>query len=134
MQKIYLSMPFINKIIVQPEDIDQMGHVNNVVYLRYVQETAEAHWKSIASTELQDQVLWVVLRHEIDYEKAAVEGDVLICATWVEEAKGVKMPRIVEIKNEKEELIAKARTIWCALDGATLRPKRIHQDLFEKFK
>ena len=105
-------MPFVNTIVVRPEDIDQMGHVNNVIYLKYVQDTAEAHWKSFASLERQDQILWVVLRHEIDYKKAAMEGESLTCTTWVEEANGVKMPRIVEIRNEGRDLVAKARTIW----------------------
>lgn len=126
-------MPFTHKIAVLSEDIDQMGHVNNVVYLRYVQETAESHWKSFSSKELQDNVLWVVLRHEIDYKKSAMEGEMLDCTTWVEEANGVKMPRIVEIRNSENELIAKARTMWCAIDATTKRPKRIEMQLYNQF-
>lgn len=126
-------MRFKHQIKVQPEDIDQMGHVNNVVYLRYVQETAEAHWKSFAPDELQKEVVWVVLRHEIDYHKPAFEGDILICETWVEEANGVKMPRNVVIKNESGQQLISARTIWCALDGTTFRPKRIEASLYEQF-
>ncbi|MTI40668.1 acyl-CoA thioesterase [Fulvivirga lutimaris] len=110
-----------------------MGHVNNVVYLRYVQETAEAHWKSFAPTELQKEVVWVVLRHEIDYHKPAFEADLLECETWVEEANGVKMPRNVVIMNAKGEQLISARTIWCALDGKTFRPKRIEHSLYEQF-
>lgn len=126
-------MPFTHKIAVLSEDIDQMGHVNNVVYLRYVQETAESHWKSFSSKELQDNVLWVVLRHEIDYKKSAMKGEMLDCTTWVEEANGVKMPRIVEIRNSENELIAKARTMWCAIDATTKRPKRIETQLYNQF-
>lgn len=127
-------MPFQHSIKVQPEDIDQMGHVNNVVYLRYVQEVAEAHWKSFASSDLQSDVLWVVLRHEIDYKKPAFDGDILSGETWVEEASGPKMPRNVVIKNEKGEVVISARTIWCALNSETMRPSRIEPSLYQQFK
>ena len=127
-------MPFQHSIKVQSEDIDQMGHVNNVVYLRYVQEVAEAHWKSFASSELQSNVLWVVLRHEIDYKKPAFDGDVLTGETWVEEANGPKMPRNVVIKNEKGDTVITARTVWCALNADTMRPMRIESSLHEQFK
>ena len=126
-------MPFIHSIKVPPEDIDQMGHVNNVMYLRYVQETAEAHWKSFASRSLQNDVLWVVLRHEIDYKKSAMEGEILQCSTWVEEAYGVKMPRFVEIRNSYGDLIVRAKTTWCAIDAITKRPKRIEIELYNQF-
>ena len=127
-------MPFHHSIKVQPADIDQMGHVNNVVYLRYVQEVAEAHWKSFALSELKSNVLWVVLRHEIDYKKPAFNGEVLIGETWVEEANGPKMPRNVVIKNEKGEVVISARTVWCALSAETMRPIRIESSLYEQFK
>ncbi len=126
-------MPYTHFITVQPEDIDQMGHVNNVVYLRYAQETAEAHWKSFANQETQTDILWVVLRHEIDYKTPVMAGEVLSCETWVEEANGVKLPRIVSIKNKNNKVIANARTIWCALDGKTMRPKRIDAKLYSQF-
>ncbi|QSE96068.1 acyl-CoA thioesterase [Fulvivirga lutea] len=127
-------MPFSHRITVKADDIDQMGHVNNVVYLRYVQEVAEAHWKSFASTELQKEVLWVVLRHEIDYKKPAFESDVLTGETWVEEASGPKMPRNVVLKNTKGEIVIQARTTWCALNSSTMRPQRIEESLYHQFK
>jgi acyl-CoA thioester hydrolase len=127
-------MPYQHHIFVKKEDIDQMGHVNNVVYLRYVQETAEAHWKSFASDKLQKDLVWVVLRHEIDYNKPAFVGEQLIGETWVEAASGPKMPRNVLIKNEAGEILAQAKTIWCALDGQTHRPKRIDDELAKLFR
>ncbi|MEQ8927734.1 MAG: acyl-CoA thioesterase [Fulvivirga sp.] len=127
-------MPFSHTITVKADDIDQMGHVNNVVYLRYVQEVAEAHWKSFASQDLQKDVLWVVLRHEIDYKKQAFENDQLVGETWVEEASGPKMPRNVVLKNAKGEVVIQARTIWCALNSFTKRPLRIEESLYHQFK
>lgn len=127
-------MPFEHHIEVIPSDIDQMGHVNNVVYVRYVQEIAEAHWKSIASETLQKDVVWVVLRHEIDYKQPAFANQKLIGKTWVEEAQGVKMPRIVTVENQEGIELIKARTIWCALNGATHKPTRISESLYNLFK
>ena len=55
-------------ITITPEDIDELGHVNNVVYLRWVQETAVAHWRAAATPAQQAEVVWVVVRHEIEYK------------------------------------------------------------------
>src|SRR5438105_2966053 len=64
-------------ISVQPEDIDTMGHVNNIVYLRWVQDAATAHWMAAATEEQKAEYAWVVVRHEIDYLRPAVLGDEL---------------------------------------------------------
>ncbi len=127
-------MSFTHRIKVFHEDIDQLGHVNNVVYLRYVQEIAEAHWKSFADENLQSAWLWVVLRHEIDYKLPAFKDEVLIGETWVDEPNGVKMPRHVVIKNQNGKVVVRAVTIWCALDATTLKPKRISKELYNQFK
>lgn len=126
-------MPFEHHNEVSPSDIDHMGHVNNVIYVRYVQEIAEAHWKSIASEVLQKEVVWVVLRHEIDYKRPAFENQKLTGKTWVEPAEGVKMPRIVSVENEEGKEVIRARTIWCALNGATHKPTRISESLYNLF-
>ncbi|UII22281.1 acyl-CoA thioesterase [Fulvivirga ligni] len=127
-------MPYTHTIRVKPEDIDQMGHVNNVVYVKYVQDTAEAHWKNVASSDMMDETSWVVLRHEIDYLAPAFQDDVLECTTWVEPAEGLKLPRNVSIKNQKGKELIKARTLWCALDAKTHRPKRIGEEMYTWFK
>ena len=69
------SAPFEKSVSVMPEDIDEQNHVNNTVYLRWVQEVATAHWKAIASRETQKGIGWIVLRHEIDYKAPACLGD-----------------------------------------------------------
>ena len=126
-------MAFELKIQVKKQDIDEMGHVNNVVYLRYVQEVAEAHWKSIASPALQESVKWVVLRHEIDYKSPAFEGEELVGKTWIERGSGPKMPRFVTIKNKDGKTLIEAKTKWCAVDGCSLRPKRIDEEIYTLF-
>jgi acyl-CoA thioester hydrolase len=122
-------------IFVQKNDIDELGHVNNVVYVRWVQEVAAAHWDSLANTEVKLKYLWVVLRHEIDYLSAAFEGDQLIATTWVGESIGVKSERFVNITHEKTgNPIAKARTTWCLLDGFTMKPKRVNAEIINLLK
>lgn len=121
-----------HKISVSPEDIDQMGHVNNVVYLRWVQEVAESHWYSAAKAEYTEKYLWVVLRHEIDYLKPALPGDKIIGETWIESLEGARSIRLVEIKRE-DTVLAKARTTWVMLDSKTGRPARVPKDMQEQF-
>ena len=124
---------FKHTITVDASDIDQMNHVNNVVYLRYVQEVAESHWKHIADEALQREVLWVVLRHEIDYIKPAFEGEVLTGETWVEEPSGPKMGRRVALRNAKGAVLIEAFTMWCAINAETMRPMRVGEELYGRF-
>lgn len=117
-------------ITVHKNDIDELGHVNNVVYVRWVQEVAAAHWDSLASSEIKQKYVWVVLRHEIDYLNAAFENDPIAATTWVGESNGPRSERFVHIANTKTgKLIAKAKTTWCMLDGATMRPKRVDEEV-----
>lgn len=119
---------FSISIAVNDNDIDAMNHVNNVVYVKWVQDAAVAHWDAIATEEIKKEFLWVVLRHEIDYLTPALKGETLIATTWVEAAAGPRSDRFVQITNSKTgKVIAKAKTVWCMLDGATLRPKRVDE-------
>ena len=104
-------------ITVKPDDIDELGHVNNVVYLRWVQEAAVAHWTAVAPAADQQTLLWVVVRHEIDYKQAALAGDEIIARTWVGDARRIRFERHTEILRACDRvLLAKALTIWCPID------------------
>jgi acyl-CoA thioester hydrolase len=110
-------------IAVEPSDIDLMGHVNNVTYLRWVQEAAAAHWSVLAPSEDQAKLLWIVLRHEIDYKQAALLGDRIIARTWVGGATRLRFERFTEILRERDRaVLAAAKTIWCPVDSKTLKP------------
>ncbi len=122
--------PFSHPIKVLESDIDILGHVNNVVYLRWVQEVAEAHWHVAAPVTMKQKYLWVVLRHEIDYLQPAFLTDEITGYTWVGEHSGAKFIRYVRLVNAKSgKPIAEAVTTWCLLDASTMRPKRIDQEL-----
>ena len=129
-----LQKKFNLKLQVTDADIDDLGHVNNVVYLRWVQEAAEAHWKSLTTTEQRLELAWVVLRHEIDYYQAAKQNDSLIASTWVGETAGVKSIRFVQILNNAGTLYAQSCTTWCLIDPATQKPKRITPEIQQIFE
>jgi acyl-CoA thioester hydrolase len=127
-----MANSFQHIITAKAADIDELGHVNNVVYVRYVQEVAAEHWNQVASKELKDKYLWVVLRHEIDYRHPVFLNERIVGTTWVGEHHGPKFERFVELISEKDQkIIAEAKTIWCMLDAKTMRPVRIGLDVLE---
>ena len=122
-------------ITVQHSDIDALGHVNNVVYLRWMQEAATAHWEAAASADLRSLVSWVVIRHEIDYKAPAFAGERLVARTWVGEPAGATWERFIEIRHAAgDRLLAKGRSVYAALDRATGRPRRVDRALREPFQ
>jgi acyl-CoA thioester hydrolase len=110
-------------IAVEPADIDELGHVNNVVYVRWVQDIAVAHWRAVAARDDREKLLWIVVRHEIDYRQAARLGDGILARTWVGAATRIKFERHTELLRASDGcLLAKARTVWCPIDAATGKP------------
>ena len=128
------SAPFEMTLSVMPADIDEQDHVNNTVYLRWVQEVATAHWRAIASADAQDGIGWVVLRHEIDYKAPAALGDEIVLRTWVGKATRLTFERFTEIlRSTDSQLLSKARTLWCPVNAQTGRPSRVPADVREQF-
>jgi acyl-CoA thioester hydrolase len=118
--------PFTLAIEVLDSDVDPQRHINNVAYLRYIQDAAVAHWRSVAPAEVQAAVTWVVRRHEIDYLKLGLPGDELLAKTWVGEPSGATWERFTEISRIADgQILVKARTVWVLLDAATGRPRRV---------
>lgn len=121
-------------IPVLPIHIDVMNHVNNVVYLQWVQDAAAAHWNAKAPEALRQQFNWVVLRHEIDYKSPAFLHDEVVAATWVLDYEGVRSTRIVQLKRKSDErLLAEAKTNWCLLNASTNRPTRVPEEIKQIF-
>ena len=122
--------PFELLIPVEPADIDELGHVNNVTYLRWVQEAATAHWRSAAAPADQEQLYWVVVRHEIDYLHPAMPGDRIVARTWVGTATRIKFDRHTELLRERDRKpLARARTVWCPIDARTGKPTAVSADV-----
>ena len=128
------SAPFEITVSVMPGDIDEQNHVNNTVYLRWVQEVATAHWQAIASSEAQEGIGWVVLRHEIDYKTPACLGDDVVLRTWVGKATRLTFERFTEIRRSSDgQLLSTARTLWCPINAQTGRPVRVPAEVREQF-
>ena len=121
-------------IPVLPGDIDEQNHVNNTVYLRWVQDVATAHWRSVASPKAQESIGWVVLRHEIDYKGPATLGDEMVLRTWVGKATRLTFERFTEIRRNRDgRLLSQARTLWCPIDAQTGRPVRVSEEVRSQF-
>lgn len=121
-------------IEVLPQDIDELGHVNNVVYVRWVQDVAVAHWRVLATPEQQAEVAWVVVRHEIDYKRAARLGDRVVAETWVGTATRNTFERHTELLRATDrKTLVRARTLWCPIDPQTGRPVQVSADIRARF-
>ena len=124
------------ELVVRAEaaDIDRLGHVNNIVYLRWVQDVAVAHWQTLASPEHQAEIVWMALRHEIDYKGQAVEGDEILVRTWIGAAEGLRFERFTEmVRASDKKVIVQAKTIWCPIDPKSGRPKRVPAEIYRLF-
>lgn len=116
-----------------PADIDELGHVNNAVWVRWVQDLATAHWAAAATPAQQAAHVWVVVRHEVDYLGNVKEGDTVGGRTWVaEEAVGAKFDRFAEFSKDGR-VIVRARTTWVILSRDSLRPMRVPKEVVERF-
>ena len=121
-------------IRVTDADIDRQGHVNNVAFVRYIQDAAAAHWTAIAPDAVRDAFAWVVRRHEIEYLKPAFPGEVLVARTWVGKPSGATWERLTEVYRDGEDRpLVTARTVWVLLDAATGRPRRVEPSLIACF-
>lgn len=130
----FTPKPYEIEINIKTEDIDQLGHVNNVVYLRWVQDVAVAHWYAEASESDKENLLWVVIRHEIDYKRPAFADDIIIARTWVGAASRRAFERHTElIRKSDMKLLARARTLWCPIDANTKKPTDVSADVYERF-
>jgi acyl-CoA thioester hydrolase len=125
---------FEKAITAQPADIDELGHVNNAAWVRWIQDMATAHWSAVADPAHVDAYVWVVIRHEIDYLRAALPGETVTGRTWVDEApKGARFDRHVEFLGADGKPKVRARTTWAILDKVTGRPLRVPPEVAAPF-
>jgi acyl-CoA thioester hydrolase len=119
---------------VEATDIDQLGHANNVAYVRWVQEVAAAHWHHLypPTAELPPQV-WVVQEHHVRYLRSAYAGDELRASTWVGDVKGASSKRLTRIERVADgQLLCAAETQWVLLESGSGRPVRVPVEMAEQ--
>ena len=119
-------------IDILPEDIDHMGHVNNSVYLRWVQDAVVGFWEKLAPSEAVASHLWVALKHEISYRRPAFVDDSMVADVVAEQVQGARAFFTTVIRRG-EEVVAEVSSIWCCLDAATRRPARLARDVVARF-
>ncbi len=125
---------FTLSITAQDADIDELGHVNNAVWVRWIQDIATAHWDAVAPPEHRAAYVWVVTRHEIDYRGNVVAGETVLGETWVPEPpKGARFDRHVRFLGADGKAKVEAVTTWALLDRASGRLLRVRPDIAAPF-
>jgi len=117
---------------IQPADIDHMGHVNNSVYLKWVQDAVVRYWEKVAPTEAVATHLWVALKHEISYRRPTFLDDVVFADVIAEQVQGARAFFTTIIKRG-EEVVAEVRSTWCCLDAVSKRPARLAGEVVRRF-
>ncbi|WP_438851017.1 acyl-CoA thioesterase [Brevundimonas nasdae] len=126
---------FVLPLEVLPEHIDANGHVNNVVYVGWLQDAGTAHWNARFSEEDRAKWSWVATRHEIDYLRGIEPNATgVVARTWVGEPHGPRFNRYVRIENPEGKVCAQGVTEWVLVDAATLRPQRIPPSMLTVFE
>ena len=122
------------RITAGPGDIDELGHVNNAAWVRWIQDVATAHWRSVAPAGHVEAYVWVVTRHEIDYLRAAGPGETVTARTWVPDPpRGARFDRHMEFVGDDGKPRVRARTTCAILDKATGRPLRVPPEVAAPF-
>ncbi len=120
--------------VARAEDIDELGHVNNAVYLVWAQDIAVAHWRAVADEKLLKDYVWVALRHEIDYRDQVLEGETVEIRTWLGGASGPRFIRHIDIRKPgATRPSASVVTTWCLIDAASRKPRRVGPEILEPF-
>jgi acyl-CoA thioester hydrolase len=129
-----MSAPFTQTFAAQAEDIDVLGHVNNVVWVKWMEAIATAHWEAVSPPEHKARYIWMVTRHEVDYRGNIREGETVTAETEVGEApKGAQMTRAIRFRNAAGKVIVGARTTWALIDRATGRLTRVPAEVAATF-
>ncbi len=125
---------FERRITATDDHIDELGHVNNAVWVQWIQDVAVAHWEAVSGPAHKDAFFWVVVRHELDYLRAVFPGETVTGRTWVGEApKGARFDRHMEFIGEDGKVRVRALTIWAIIDQAAGRPIRVPPEVVAPF-
>ena len=123
---------FRHQIAIEPADIDHMGHVNNSVYLKWVQEAVVDYWRSVAPADAVASHLWVALKHEITYLKPTFLQDSVVAEVIAEKVQGARA-MFTTVVRRGEEVLSEIKSSWCCLDAASLRPARLAREVIARF-
>lgn len=131
-----VSPSFVLELVAGASVIDELLHVSNVAYVGWIQDAAKAHsaavgWDGPAYFALG--AVFVVRRHEIEYEAPVREGDAVKITTWLERWSAVTSERHTRIEKGDGTVAVRAKTLWAMIDFATGRPRRVPREIREAF-
>lgn len=125
---------FMRDFVATPDTIDELGHVNNAVWVQWLQTLATSHWDAAAPAEHKAAYIWVVVRHEIDYLRALGPDQRITGHTWVaDRPSGAKFDRHSEFRSAEGRVHLRAKTSWALLDKNTGRPLRVTDAIVAPF-
>jgi acyl-CoA thioester hydrolase len=117
------------------DHIDELGHVNNAVWVDWIQQLATAHWAAVASAEHQAAYIWVVTRHEIDYRGNIGVGESVTGETWIPSGPtGARFDRRAEFRAGDGKVLVSSSTTWAMIDRASGRLARVRDDVTAPFR
>ncbi len=125
-------MSFSHPVAIEPSDIDHMGHVNNVVYLKWVQDAVVDYWNSVAPPGAVAGHLWVALKHEITYLRPTFLQDKVVAEVVAEKVEGARA-FFRTVLRRGDEVLSEIQSCWCCLDAATRRPARLAREIAARF-
>ena len=123
---------FRHPVAIDPADIDDMGHVNNATYLKWVQEAVVDYWRSVAPADAVARHLWVALKHEITYLRPTFLQDTVVAEVIAERVEGARA-MFTTVVRRGEEVLSEIKSSWCCLDAVTKRPARLARDVVGRF-
>src|SRR4051812_3336380 len=123
---------FRHPVAIDPSDIDEMGHVNNATYLKWVQEAVVDYWRSVAPPEAVAQHLWVALKHEITYLRPTFLQDTVVAEVIAEKVEGARA-FFRTVVRRGDEVLSEIQSCWCCLDAGSKRPARLARDIVGRF-
>ena len=126
------SEAFHFPIGIRPDDIDHMGHVNNSVYLKWVQDAVVRFWETVAPSDAVARHLWVALQHQITYRRPAFLDDLVVADVMADGMAGARAMFTTVIRRG-EDVLAEVKSTWCCLDAASRKPARLARDIAARF-
>lgn len=122
------------QITATPDDIDILGHVNNAVWVQWMERVSVDHWNRDADPAHVDAYIWVVTRHEIDYRGNVTAGENVTARTWIPEApRGARFDRMMEFTGADGKMKVAAKSTWAIIDKVTGRILRVPPEVAANF-
>ena len=129
-----MASSYTTQITAQPADIDILGHVNNAVWVQWMEQVTTEHWTHDADPAHVEAYVWVVTRHEIDYRGNVAEGETVTARTWIPDVpRGARFDRLIEFSGPDGKVKVTARSTWAIVDKSTGRILRVPPEVAANF-